>query len=423
MCEALTPAVRDRLTLANVLEQVLCKSPALRQALLSINEQQANVDLAQLAFSPRYSATAEFAGNRVPNSNINAVNSSIAGSLNLSWIMFDFGARNANLEQARQTLSAAMATQDIGTLTALIDTLRIYADALSTWSKLDALREAETTANQSLVIAQARYDAQIGSLTEKLQAQTALAQATLDRTRANGAWQLASGTLAMAMGLPVMQTMGLADLGNAFPPLDELPVLDVLVSQAKNSHPRVSSLRAELRALQARLDSVRADGKGTVSLSGNAGASRSLDSNNSGTNRNIGGSIVANIPLFNGQEQKAREAQALSQIGSRQAQLEVVERELETEIWRASLQIRTETDSLIAAKQLLITATSGYQVAQGRYKAGVGSILDLLTAQTALANARSQLEEAKLANLQSRIRLSLAAGRLGITTISSLSKK
>ncbi len=412
-CELPNTVVRERLTLGDVLNHTLCKSPALRQALLGIQEQRASVDLAQAAFNPRYSATAEFAGNRVPNSNITAVNSSIAGSVNLSWILFDFGLRNANMEQARQSLSAAMAGQDNSLLTTLNETIRIYAEALSAWNKLDALREAESAANQSLVIAQARYDAQVGSLTEKLQAQTALAQALLDRTRADGVWLAARGALAVAMGLPVLQTLGLADIDSAFPNLEELPPTEDLLVQTKDSHPRIRVLRAEMRALQARLESVRADGRGSVSISGNAGASRSLGNGNSSPGRNVGGSIIASIPLFNDAEQNAREAQLQSQIGAREAQLQALERELETEVWRAAQQVRTETESLIAAKQLMATASTGYQITQGRYKAGVGTFLDVLTAQSAMANARTQLQESKLANMQSRIRLTLATARLG----------
>lgn len=413
VCESPSVFVRERLTLGDVLDHTLCKSPALRQALLGIQEQQANVDLAQFAFNPRFNAATDLTGNRVPNSNNTTINSSIAGSINLSWTLFDFGLRNANLEQARQTLSAAIAAQDNSLLTALNETIRIYTEALSVWNKLDALREAETAANQSLVIAQARYDAKVGSLTEKLQAQTALAQTVLDRTRADGVWLTARGTLAVAMGLPVIQTLNLADIDSAFPKMEELPPVEELLAQAKDTHPRIRSLRSEILALQARLESVRADGKGSVSVSGNAGASRSLGNIVSSSTRNVGGSIVANIPLFNDAELTAREAQVQSQIGNRQAQLLVIERELDIEVWRATQQIRTEIESLIAAKQLMATALIGYEVTKGRYKAGVGTLLDVLTAQTALANARTQLQESKLANMQSRIRLAVASARMG----------
>ena len=47
------------------------------------------------------------------------------------------------------------------------------------------------------------------------------------------------------------------------------------------------------------------------------------------------------------------------------------------------------------ADDLLASATQSDEVALGRYKAGVGSVLDLLTAQSALAHARAQAIEAR----------------------------
>ena len=72
-------------------------------------------------------------------------------------------------------------------------------------------------ARQSVQAAQVKYDAFVVSLAERLQAQTALAQATLDRVRAEGVWETARGLLALAMGLSVDQALGLAAIQDAFP--------------------------------------------------------------------------------------------------------------------------------------------------------------------------------------------------------------
>jgi len=61
---------------------------------------------------------------------------------------------------------------------------------------------------------------------------------------------------------------------------------------------------------------------------------------------------------------------------------------------------------------LLKTAEQNEQVALGRYKAGVGSIVDVLTAQTALATAREQRITAELGWKVARAQLALALGRL-----------
>ena len=53
-----------------------------------------------------------------------------------------------------------------------------------------------------------------------------------------------------------------------------------------------------------------------------------------------------------------------------------------------------------------------FEVARGRYRSGVGSVLDLLAAQSALASARAQQVEARLAWSVSLAQLAHDAGVL-----------
>jgi outer membrane protein TolC len=64
------------------------------------------------------------------------------------------------------------------------------------------------------------------------------------------------------------------------------------------------------------------------------------------------------------------------------------------------------------AEDLLASATQSNEVALGRYKAGVGSVLDLLAAQSALASARAQQVEARLVWSVSLAQLAHDAGVL-----------
>lgn len=411
-CQALQ-AINSALTLNDVLQHALCKNPALAQALQSIAEKQADIDLANAAFSPRVSANAEFATDRIPSSNSGAgsLSKSATGSINLSWLLFDFGSRDANVAQARHTLSAALNTQENTTLTALIDTLKIYTDALTAFGKLNALSESEATAKQSLSIAQARYIAKVGGLSDKLQAETALAQASLDKSKANGTWITSRGALAVAMGISVQTPLSLADVEAAFPAINTSTLVDNLIDEVRSQHPRIRSARAEIEALQARLTAIKSDYKGTLSLSSNAAVTASFDKNTDLRN-NVNISLQANIPLYSGKEKTARESQINAQIANKQAQIEQIENELSNDIWKNAQEIVTETDNLTATEQLLNAANQNYTISLGRYKAGVGTILDLLLAQSTLARAQQQLQETKIAVVQARIRLAMATGRL-----------
>jgi outer membrane protein TolC len=63
--------------------------------------------------------------------------------------------------------------------------------------------------------------------------------------------------------------------------------------------------------------------------------------------------------------------------------------------------------------ELLTSATRSEEVARGRYGEGVGTVLDLLTAQTALADARAQAVLARWSWYASLAQLSRDTGVLG----------
>ncbi len=413
-CRDLSPSALRRLTLMDTVQHVLCKTPLYNQSILLVDEQVAGVDLAKSAYRPRMSANAELATNRIPvsNSGSGSLSASGTGSLGVSWVLFDSGVRSANLEQSRQTLSSARAAQQTAALNAINEALRLYVEAAAALSRLEALGETEAVARQSVQVARAKYDAQVASLSEKLQTETALAQATLDRVRGEGVWQTARGALATGMGFPVASSLELAPLSEAFPAAGARRFDAAWMESTKRDHPRLRGARADVLALKSRLDSVRAEDGVNVSLALGAGSTRDFSVRSGRFDSSVSGSVVASIPLFNHAEQQAREGQILAQIGSREEAIVQAERDVESELWRNIKQLETERQNFEAALVLLSTANQSYRITLGRYKAGVGSILELIATQVALASARSQLAQARISEAQARLKLEVAAGRI-----------
>ena len=403
----------QQLALGDAIEFVLCQSPALRQALANIDEQRGTVTLSEVAYWPRISANAELSRNRIPlnNSAASAIGASVTGAIGLSWTLFDFGQRDATLTTARAALAAAISLQDNVLLQTLSDVLRVYVDAATAWARLDASIETERIAGVTEEIAVARHAALVGTLLEKLQAQTARSQAVLERVRAQAAWDVARGTLASAMGRPVSQPMALTPLRGVRGLAEDSLRFASVREEALAQHPRLRALRSEREATQARLDSVRADGRGAVALNSNLGVTRGLGSGGT-TDRSLGASLNASIPLFNKTEQQARELQVMAQISTREAAIVAAEREIELELWRAIQQASGESENVRASRKLLGNTETVYNIALGRFKSGVGSMLEMLSAQTALASATSSATQAEITSLAARIRLSLASGRI-----------
>ncbi len=417
-CTNRQPPRWDRLTLDDALAHTLCQSPSLRQALADVAEQSAGVDIGEIASRPRWSASAEYSGAR----NFNSFGSSgrtLSASLGLSWVLFDFGQRSASLQAARQTLAAALTAQDNTVLDAVRELVRLYGEGVVAAAALEASQEAEASAEQTAAAALARYQAQVGNQIDRLQAQTALAQATLERVRAQSAWETARGQLALALGGDIAQPLRLADWETWALQRLPAPDLQTLRQEARLQHPLLRSTQAQIDALRARLEAVQAEGKGSVSLSASGGGSRNWGAAGNGNIPTANAAVVASIPLFNGRESDAQARQVLAQIAAREAEREAVKRDIDNQLWQAHQAWRTSQQSLQSSERLLESATATHRVAQGRYKAGVGSMQDLLSAQSILADARRQRVGALVEQLTAQTQLSLAVGRtspLGLTT-------
>ena len=81
-------------------------------------------------------------------------------------------------------------------------------------------------------------------------------------------------------------------------------------------------------------------------------------------------------------------------------------------MFRSYYALQTAARRVRTAGDLISSATQSSEVALGRYKAGVGSVLDLLSAQSALAQARAQQVLARLEWNTSLAQLARDAGVL-----------
>ncbi len=90
------------------------------------------------------------------------------------------------------------------------------------------------------------------------------------------------------------------------------------------------------------------------------------------------------------------------------------------DVWTAYQNLVTANQSLRSTADLIASAERSEQVTLGRYKNGVGSILDLLTAQSALATARQQRVAALYEWNVSRTALAFAVGNLDMELIDRL---
>jgi outer membrane protein len=94
--------------------------------------------------------------------------------------------------------------------------------------------------------------------------------------------------------------------------------------------------------------------------------------------------------LFDGARREYRIAQANADKKGAQAQIDALRDKIADEVWGAYTNMRTALRQQQAAAALLTASQESYEAAHESYGYGVRSLLDVVSAQKALAQARSE---------------------------------
>lgn len=398
------PAAEATLGALAIVDLALCRNPSTREMWASARVQAAQVGAAQAAWLPTLTGQATV-GRLRSNSQSETQRSA---AMTLSWLLFDFGARSANLEVARQTLIAASATLDATVHTVFLSALQAYYNAQAARAAVVAAQQSESASRESLTAATVRYQVGTGTPADRLQAQTAWSQATLNRIRAEGVLRNALGSVANVIGLDANTPVQLDELPAAAPDASFEGKVARLIEEARAQRPDLRAAEAALSAARAGVDYAHAAYRPTISLGG--GPSWQDVGGLSGTGNSL--ILTLTVPIFSRFESTygIRRAEATSDMQA--ARRDAVRLQVAFDVWEAYQNFTTATQSLASSADLLASAEQSERVALGRYKAGVGNILDLLNAQSALATARMQRIQATLDWHFSRATLAKAVGTL-----------
>lgn len=414
-CETKSETQARALNLFGVVNLALCNNPQTRAVWASLRAQAAQVGVNEANYLPSLALSA--ADNHNLSGSTSGTHQRSVG-LTLSYLLYDFGSRAANLKNARQLLAAASATQDSTVQSVFIAAIQAYYQTQATQATLDAASESERVAKESLAAAEARY--RIGNATpaDKLQAQTAYSQATLNRITAYGSLKNAQGVLANIVGRDANFLVTLEPVNTIAIPNNWESDINALIASARQHRPDLQAAAAQVKAAAASVDEARAADRPTISLSATANQLNSTSLNSHGSS--IG--INLSVPIFSGYAPTYRVRAAEAQVEVRNSQFEQLRLQVALDVWTAYQNLTTATQSLRTTADLLNSAEQSNRVALGRYKAGVGSILDVLTAQSALASARQQRVQSTFNWNISRAILAQSLGELDVNLIQTLSE-
>src|SRR6266576_5665199 len=348
---------------------------------------------------------------------------SFGPNVNVSWLLLDFGGRSGSIDVTREALLAADWTHNATLQSVVLAVEQAYFLYLGTKALLDAQQTTLKEAQTNLEAAEQRHRVGLATIADVLQARTALSQARLALQATQGDLQTTRGGLALSMGLPANIPYDIAVVPDTTLPLGVVEGVDTLITQALRARPDLAAQRAQVEQARARVSVARSQALPSISVGGNAGETYFISnpppgSAKSGNSYNA--TLTISIPLFSGWSQiyNVKAASAAADAAARRAQ--GFEQEVVYQVFNAYYGLRTSTQQVRTSRDLLASATESEQVALARYKAGAGSLLDLLTAQAALASARALAIQARLSWNTALAQLAHDVGILGLDGSSPL---
>jgi outer membrane protein TolC len=276
---------------------------------------------------------------------------------------------------------------------------------------LTAERSAIAEAQANLTAAERRNKVGLATIADVLQARTALSQERLNLETTQGNLQAARGSLASALGLPANLPFELEPLPATMPVGAITQSVDSVINDALRNRPDLAAARAQAAAAAAQIRVARAAEFPALSLNGIGARTYSTPTTFAGPSYTV--SLGLAIPLFNGFSRQYDVATARALADAASALAEQTRQQVITQVFVSYYALQTAGQRVATADELLESAQQSVQVAAGRYREGVGNIIDLLTAQTALANARAQQVQSRWQWYTSLAQLARDAGVLG----------
>lgn len=406
------------LSLEQALSTAETQSPQLRQARGSTEVAEARGQEVSAPMLPQVTATGSYkrsTSNTAPNP---GVTSNRAGSnsfdttglysvgVTASLLLYDFGQTSGRVDAQKATIEAQRQSAEAMKLQVLYNTRLSFFTAR-------AQREMVQVSERS-VANQKRHLEQITAFVEvKTRPEIDLAQARLDTANAelqlinaqNG-YAVAKAQLNQVMGVIQGTDYEVADQGSAVVMGEESPT-DALVQEAVQ--------RADLVAIRKQLEAQRLSIRATKGAYGpTVSASTALTDSGVQLNNmawNWNAMVSVSWPIFQGNVTNAQVRGGEASLTVIQAQLQVLEQQIRLSIEQAKLSIRATKAASAVADVAIQNAQIRLELAEGRYKAGVGNMIELGDAQLAFSSAEAQKVQAEYNLATARAQLLQALGR------------
>ncbi len=418
------PSVEKPMRLVELVGLSLENNPTTKQAWHQALVARAQVGEARSAWYPTVTVEQDFdTQHTVSNRPLQSLNQGdIGANLKMAYLLFDFGGRNAKVEQAFQTLLAANFQFNQIFQNLLLNVATAYFNFFSTTALVEAAHMDVKDAKAALDATNERFSAGIQAKVDVLQATASYQKMLYQLESAKGNLKTAEGDLAKALGFPAGTPLNIM-----------LPDKDVefkvgtrevgqLIEEGLEKRPDIAAERASLAAKIAAIKVAKSNLWPTLNAQGSGSNDWYKYFGRHGLNYDTqhaygyAAGVSVNWPVFEGFDTISKIKAAQADADAEFENLRDKELTATTDVWDAYYNFVTAIQKLEASRAYLDASQGSYDLSMEGYKSGLKSILDVLNAESDLSDARSQVIKSRKELYTSFAQVAYATGTINERT-------
>jgi outer membrane protein len=406
------PAPGQVLSLQEAIDLALRQQPTLRSAQQGLNASNARVPQAQSSYYPRVDWVTSIGRSQVfsNSSNSTVQSNAFSTALQARQLIYDFGKTGALVDEARANVRLSQGQLEQTREVVVLNVRQTYYQLLQA-RRLVAVADSQVArADLNLRSAKGFFDVGTRPKSDVTRAEVDVANAQVAQIRARNLVRFSEVNLANALGLEAATAIQIQDNLNFEPvQLDQ----EALRAEALSNRPELAQAKARIDAARAQLSGARAgylpDLVATGSVGGFSGDPELNLFSSSQDTWAVAGTLSWN--LFQGFFTQSRVKETEANLDAAQANYDSFELQVRLEVEQTTIAVVEASERFVATGKAVESARENLRLAQGRYDAGVGTILDLTTAQFDLTNAEADQVRALTDHKLALAALDRAVGR------------
>ncbi len=337
--------------------------------------------------------------------------------IDLTYTLADFGRRSSEAEIAKQQLAAANFTFNRTMQNVVFGVQRSFYALAAAEAAVQAAQQTVELAGTDLEAVQKRVDLGLATEPALLLARERNAQAEYELENAKTLVNDTRAALAVAIGVPANEPLDVESLQNQAVPKTLGHEVDDLIATAIRQRPDLSAEVARLRESEAVEARARADWFPTIGVGANFSQQNWwYNFNGAPINTNSQPQYAALIgvqwDLFTGFRRLNDDRRTEALRSAQRQSVRSLELQTIADVWRAYYDFQTAVKRYDFAQALLAAAKESYDDNIETYKQGLSTIVELLTADRDLANARFTMIQATADVLTSSAAVANAVGAI-----------